>query len=115
MFNCSCSATSFLKETSISFLNTVFFSNISKKLSREKNDTMMESSFVMEAVAEVALESGILCLGVVFPLVVDEGERVFVLYVIGNLDLTFICILRWIVELNDEKCRSFLESSCICY
>ena len=42
---------------------------------------MMESSCVMEVVAEVALESGILCLGVFF------------FYIIGSSNLTFIRIL----------------------
>ena len=63
---CSCSyvTTSFLKEVSISSLNIVLFlSNILRKSSWEKDDTMMASSFVTEVVSEVGLESGAFCLG----------------------------------------------------
>ena len=53
-----------MKKASISSLNVVIFlSNISRKLSWEKDDTMVEESFVTEVVAKVALESGSLCLG----------------------------------------------------
>ena len=53
----------FLKEDFISSLNVVLFlSNIFRKSSWEKDDTIVELSFVMETVADVALESDT-CLG----------------------------------------------------
>ena len=48
----------FLKEAFISSLNVVLFlSNIFRKSSWEKDDTIVELSFVMETVDDVALES----------------------------------------------------------
>ena len=53
---CSCVATYFLKKASISSLNIILcFSNILRKSSWEKDDTMVEASFVTEAVADVVL------------------------------------------------------------
>ena len=64
MFTCSCVATSFLKEAYVSSLNIALcLSSFFRKLLWEKDDTMVEESFITEAVAEVALESGALCLG----------------------------------------------------
>ena len=52
----------------------------------------MDSSFVIEAVAEVALESWILFLGVDIFLVVDDGRIFFVFDIIGSSKLAFIRI-----------------------
>ena len=61
---CSCVTTSFLKENSISSLNAVFFlSNVLRKSSWEKDDTMVDASFVTEEVTEVALDPYAYCLG----------------------------------------------------
>ena len=55
---CSCTAVSFLKDVSISSLNFVFFvSYIFTKLSWENDETIVESSVVIDAVADVSLES----------------------------------------------------------
>ena len=62
--NCSHSETSFLKEVSISSLSVVLFlSNIFRKSSWGKDDTIVKSSFVMETVADATLESCTFCLG----------------------------------------------------
>ena len=73
---CSCVATYFLKKASISSLNIILcFSNILRKSSWEKDDTMVEASFVTEAVADVVLESNYFCLGDIL---------LFLLSVLGN-------------------------------
>ena len=63
LYICSCSAIFFLNEASISSLNVVLFlSNILRRSSWENYETIVDSSFVMEAMADVALESDN-CLG----------------------------------------------------
>ena len=53
----NCSATLFLKVISISFLKEVLFvSSILRKLSWEKFETMVDSSFEMEVVVLVVVE-----------------------------------------------------------
>jgi len=56
LFVWSCAATSCLKDASISALKDVlFFSNILRKSSWENDEMIVDSSFVMDAVAVVSL------------------------------------------------------------
>ena len=57
LFSRNCSATSFLKEDSISFLKELLLvSSILRKSSLEKLDTMVDSSLEMEAVVLAVVE-----------------------------------------------------------
>ena len=60
---CSWSTTSFLKDPSIYSLNVVLLvSKIFRKTAWENDETIIESSFVIDAVAGISMES-VLCLG----------------------------------------------------
>ena len=60
---CSWSTTSFLKDASIYSLNVVLLvSNIFRKIAWENDETIIESSFVIDAMDNVSLES-VICLG----------------------------------------------------
>ena len=78
-----------MKNASISSLNVEsFFSNIFRKSSWENDENMVESSFVIDAVADVSLES------VIF---LDDGFF-FLLSVTGN-DASFLMsceALMWV-------------------
>ena len=87
--------------------------NILRKSSREKNDNIVELSFVMEAVAEVALDLATLCLGRFVLFIFDDGKGLSVFNVVRNLNVTFILIVRWIKKLNCRRYGLFLESSSI--
>ena len=70
-------ATSCLNDTSISSLNVLlFFSNIFRKSSFEKVDIIVDSSFVMDAVADVSLESIVVVFEYFFFLLLMSGNAV---------------------------------------
>ena len=79
LFAWSCSATSCLKDASVSSLNVLlFFSNIFRKSSWENVDTIVDSSFVMNEVGDVSLESFMV-----------EGECFFFLFSMSGNDVAF--------------------------
>ena len=79
LFAWSCSANSCLKDASISSLNVLlFFFNKFRKSSWENVDTIVDSSFVMDEVADVSLESFMV-----------EGEYFFVLLSMSGNDVAF--------------------------
>ena len=78
---------------------SIVFSSIFRKSSCENDDTIVYSSFVVDVVADVSLESGSI-VGDFFLFVIDDGKRCFVFDVIGSSNMAFIRILWWLQELN---------------
>ena len=76
LFAWSCSATSCLNDASISSLKEVlFFSSIFRKSSCENVDTVVDSTFVMDAVADVLFVSCVMedeCFFFLFSMVGNE-------------------------------------------
>ena len=104
-----------MKVSSISSLNVVLFlSNIFKKSLWEKDDNMVVSSCVTEAVAKVAFETEVFYWRYIF-FFFDGRKRSIIIDVIGGSNGTFICILWWVGKLDCRKCCFFLKSSIVCY
>ena len=76
----NCSATSFLKVVSIYFLKEVLFvSSILRKLSWEKFETMVDSSFEIEVVVLVVVEGMSLDFLDVFPFLFPMAGKAVIL------------------------------------
>ena len=67
-----------------------YSSSIFRKSSWENNDTIVDSSFMIDAVINVSLESGNVIGEGFFIFVVDDEKRCSVFDVVGRSDVAFI-------------------------